>query len=132
MRSDLAELIALYYRLVPLEELGSAEPAELAVAVRSHLALAAHRVPGRALVRLLNPVLAEDGWSSQDTVVQIVTDDMPHLLDSVVAELARIKVSVRRLMHPIVVVRRDLTGTLQEVLTGSNPDEAPTGALVES
>jgi glutamate dehydrogenase len=130
--TGLAELIALYYRLVPAEELSTAEPAELAAAVQSHLALAADRVPGRALVRLLNPTRAEDGWSSRDTVVQIVTDDMPYLVDSVVAELARINVSVRRLVHPIVVVRRDLTGTLQEVLTGSDPDEAPTDALVES
>jgi glutamate dehydrogenase len=83
-------------------------------------------VPGRALVRLLNPTRAEDGWDSQDTVVQIVTDDMPYLVDSVVAELARINVSVRRLVHPIVVVRRDLTGTLREVLAGSYPDEVPT------
>jgi glutamate dehydrogenase len=130
--SDLAELIALYYRLVPAEELSTPEPAELAAAVRSHLDLAADRVPGRALVRLLSPTLAKDGWSSRDMVVQIVTDDMPYLVDSVVAELARIKVSVRRLVHPIVVVRRDLTGTLREVLTGCNPDEAPTDALVES
>jgi len=132
LRSDLAELIALYYRLVPPDELAGADPAELAEAVRSHLALAAERVPGRALVRVLNPTLAEDGWSSPDTIVQIVTDDMPYLVDSVVAELARVKVSVRRLVHPIVVVRRDLTGVLREVLTGSNPDEAPTDALVES
>jgi len=89
-------------------------------------------VHGRALARLRGHNLAEDGWSSRDTVVQIVTDDMPYLVDSVVAELARIKISVRRLVHPIVVVRRDLTGTLREVLTGSNPDEAPPDALVES
>ena len=126
------KLIALYYRLVPAEELSTAEPAELAAAVRSHLALAADRVSGRTLVRLLSPTLAEDGWSSRDTVVQIVTDDMPYLVDSVVAELARINVSVRRLVHPIVVVRRDLTGTLQEVLTGSTPDEVPPDALAES
>ena len=130
--TGLPKLTALYYRLVPAEELSTAEPAELAAAVQSHLALAGDRVPGRALVRLLNPTRAEDGWSSRDTVVQIVTDDMPYLVDSVVAELARINVSVRRLVHPIVVVRRDLTGTLQEVLTGSDPDEAPTDALVES
>jgi glutamate dehydrogenase len=128
----IAELVALYYRLVPAEELDTAEPAELAAAARSHLELATDRVPGRAVVRLLNPTLAEDGWSSRDTVVQIVTDDMPYLVDSVVAELARIKVAVRRLGHPIVLVRRDITGTLREVLTGSMPDEAPTDALVES
>jgi glutamate dehydrogenase len=132
LRDDLAELIALYYRLVPAEELAGAEPAELAAAVQSHLMLATHRVPGRALARLFNPDLAKDGWSSRDTVVQIVTDDMPYLLDSVVAELTRLKLSVRRLVHPIVVVRRDLTGNIREVLTDFNPDEAPTDALVES
>ena len=63
--TGLAELIALYYRLVPAEELSTAEPAELAAAVQSHLALAADRVPGRVLVRLLNPTRAEDGWSSR-------------------------------------------------------------------
>ncbi|MDQ3761382.1 MAG: NAD-glutamate dehydrogenase [Actinomycetota bacterium] len=132
LRCDLAELIALYYRLVPAEELSTTEPAERAAAVRSHLALAVDRMPSGAVVRLLNPTLAEDGWHSRDTVVQIVTDDMPYLVDSVVAELARMNVSVRRLVHPIVVVRRDLTGTLREVLTGSNPDEVPADALVES
>ncbi|MGH3805952.1 MAG: NAD-glutamate dehydrogenase [Pseudonocardiaceae bacterium] len=132
VRGDLAGLIALYYRLVPVDELAATEPAELAAAVRSHRGLAADRVPGRALVRLLNPTLAEDGWSSQDTVVQIVTDDMPYLVDSVVAELARSKVLVRRLVHPIVLVRRDVTGTLLEVLTAANPQDAPADALVES
>ncbi|MGH3855804.1 MAG: NAD-glutamate dehydrogenase [Pseudonocardiaceae bacterium] len=132
VRSDLAELIALYHRLVPADERSGAEPAELAAAVRSHLALAARRVPGRALVRVLNPTVAEDGWSSRDSIVQIVTDDMPYLVDSVVAELARVKISVRRLAHPLVAVRRDLTGTLREVLTGASPGDAPTDALLES
>jgi glutamate dehydrogenase len=104
LRSDLAELIALYHRLVPADELGAAQPVELVAAVRSHLAPAAGRVPGRALVRLLNPTLGEDGWSSRDTVVQIVTGDMPYLVESVVAELAWIKVSVRRLGHPIAAI----------------------------
>ncbi|MGH3752789.1 MAG: NAD-glutamate dehydrogenase [Pseudonocardiaceae bacterium] len=132
LRCDLTELATRYYRLVPAEELSTAGTAELAAAVRSHLALAADRVPGRALVRLLNPTLADNGWDSRDTVVQIVTDDMPYLVDSVVAELARADVSVRRLVHPIVMVRRDLTGTLREVLAGSDPAAVPAGALAES
>jgi glutamate dehydrogenase len=131
LHCNLAELTALYYRLVPADELSTAEPAALQAAVQSHLALAAERVPGRALVRLLNPTRAEDGWNSPDTVVQIVTDDMPYLVDSVIAELARSNLSVRRLVHPLVAVRRDLTGTLREVFTG-DPAEIPGDALVES
>ncbi|HJT03805.1 MAG TPA: NAD-glutamate dehydrogenase [Pseudonocardiaceae bacterium] len=131
-RCDLAELITQYYRLVPAEELASAEPAELAAAVKSHLALAAQRVPGRALVRLLNPARADDGWDCRDTVIQIVTDDMPYLVDSVIAELARGNLTVRRLVHPLIRVRRDLTGSLLEVLTGGAPAAMPSDAVVES
>ncbi|MGH8920815.1 MAG: hypothetical protein ACRD0H_21200, partial [Actinomycetes bacterium] len=86
--SNLAELVALYYRFGPAE---GRSAAELVAAVQTHLTLAADRAPGRALVRLLNPTVSMDGWSSRDTVVQIVTDDMPYLVDSVVAELARIE-----------------------------------------
>ncbi|MGH3874446.1 MAG: NAD-glutamate dehydrogenase [Pseudonocardiaceae bacterium] len=130
--SDLSPLIALYYRFVPAEELSTAELDQLVAEVRSHRELAADRVPGRALVRLLDPTLGKDGWNSPDTVIQIVTDDMPYLVDSVLAELARLDVSVRRLVHPIVFVRRDLQGTLQEVLAGAEPDDLPTDALAES
>ncbi|MGH3796520.1 MAG: NAD-glutamate dehydrogenase [Pseudonocardiaceae bacterium] len=128
----LDELIALYYRHASADDVGAADPAERAAAVRSHRELAADRAPGRAVVRLLNPSLAADGWRSAGTVVQIVTDDMPYLVDSVVSQLVRIGVSVRRLVHPIVVVRRDLTGTLREVLAESDPDDVPADALVES
>ena len=130
--ADLAELIALYYRHVPAEELLATQSGELAAAVRSHLALASNRVPGRSLVRLINPTVAEHGWRSADTVVQIVTDDMPYLVESVVAELARLNVPVQRLVHPLVVVRRDLTGVLKQVLTEVTADNLPDDALAES
>ncbi|HEU0089100.1 MAG TPA: NAD-glutamate dehydrogenase, partial [Pseudonocardiaceae bacterium] len=130
--SDADELVALYYRHASAEELSSPDAAELAAAVRSHRALAADRVPGRAVVRLLNPSRAGQGWGSPGTVVQIVTDDMPYLVDSVVSELTRLGIAVRCLVHPIVVVRRDLAGTLREVLPGADPDQVPAGALAES
>ncbi|HEX2296937.1 MAG TPA: NAD-glutamate dehydrogenase, partial [Pseudonocardiaceae bacterium] len=128
----LDELISRYYQHVSGDALDVAEHAELVAPVRSHCALAADRAPGRAMVRLLNPTLSDDGWSTPGTVLQIVTDDMPYLVDSVVSQLDRLGLSVRRLVHPIVVVRRDLTGALREVLAGCDPQEAPPDTLIES
>ncbi|MGH3915099.1 MAG: NAD-glutamate dehydrogenase, partial [Pseudonocardiaceae bacterium] len=128
----LDELITRYYRHVSVEELSTTDPAELGAAVRSHCELAADRAPGRAVVRLLNPTLEQDGWSSPGTVVQIVTDDMPYLVDSVVSQLSRLGVTARRLVHPIMVVRRDLSGALREVLADYDRDEAPADGVVES
>ncbi|MGH3980640.1 MAG: NAD-glutamate dehydrogenase [Pseudonocardiaceae bacterium] len=129
---ELAGVIGCYYRHVPAEEITGSRPADLAAEAGSHYQLAGERVPGRPAVRLVNPDRAEDGWATASTVVQIVTDDMPYLVDSVVSELARIDAPVHRMVHPILVVRRDLTGALREVLARTDPGQAPAGALVES
>ncbi|MGP4021016.1 NAD-glutamate dehydrogenase [Saccharopolyspora sp. 5N708] len=129
---ELAELLRAYYRHVPAEELVDDEPVDLVGALRSHHQLAATRVVGRPLVHIFNPNRADDGWQSPATVVQIVTDDMPYLVDSVIAELGRDGAEVQRIIHPIIAVRRDVAGELQEVLPGADPADPPVDAMSES
>ncbi|WP_324275019.1 hypothetical protein [Blastococcus brunescens] len=47
-----------------------------------------------------------------NTVVRLVTDDMPYLVDSVTAEVVRQGFALAHVVHPIVVVRRDLRGQI--------------------
>ncbi|HVV12499.1 NAD-glutamate dehydrogenase [Amycolatopsis sp.] len=129
---DIADLLRLYYRHIPAEEILGDDPVDLVGAVRSHLQFAGQRVPGRPAVRLLNPTTAEDGWTRDATVVQIVTDDMPYLVDSVTAKLARDGIQVQRLVHPIVVVERDITGKLLTLHPTADAAEPPEGAASES
>src|SRR5438874_11561050 len=128
---DLADLIRLYYRYLPPEEVIDDEPPDLVGAVRSNYSLAENRAAGRPKVRAINPTTPQDGWACPATVVQVVTDDMPYLVDSVVAELTRAGVNAQRVVHPIVVVRRDVTGNLLEVLPGADPEAPPVDGLVE-
>ena len=51
--------------------------------------LAEERPQGRALVRAYTPTLEEHGWDPGHSVVEVVTDDMPFLVDSVTMELDR-------------------------------------------
>ncbi len=129
---EIGDLIRLYYRHIPAEEILGDDPVDLVGAVRSHLHLAKDRMPGRPAVRLLNPTGPEDGWTREATVVQVVTDDMPFLVDSVAAEFARDGVQVQRIVHPIVVVSRDLTGELQAVHPDADPAEPPPNSAAES
>ncbi|KJK45857.1 NAD-glutamate dehydrogenase [Lentzea aerocolonigenes] len=130
---ELADLIRLFYRHVPAEEVNDDDPVDLVGAVRSNYQLAESRVPGRAAVRILNPTRGTDGWQCPVTVVQVVTDDMPYLVDSVASELTRGGVQVQRVVHPIVVVRRDpVTGERTEVLPTADPADPPGDALAES
>ncbi|MFD7658263.1 NAD-glutamate dehydrogenase [Actinosynnema sp. NPDC059797] len=130
---ELTDLIRLYYRHVPAEEVIDDDPVDLLGAVRSNYQLAETRVPGRPVVRIINPTRAHDGWTCPATVVQVITDDMPYLVDSVASELTRGGVQVQRVVHPIVVVRRDVvTGALQDVLPAADPAGPPADALAES
>src|SRR4051794_31907162 len=128
--------LARYYRHVPVEDLAEREPLDLAGAALSHRQLAAQRPQGTANVRVFTPTVDEYGWTSGHTVVEIVTDDMPFLVDSVTAELSRQDRGIHLLVHPQVVVRRDVTGRLLEVLDESagawSRSVHPRDSLVES
>ncbi|NYJ74001.1 NAD-glutamate dehydrogenase [Allobranchiibius huperziae] len=107
-------LVEQYFRHVADEDLRANGPASLAGIVRSHLQLAADRPADTTRLRIFSPQEDTDGWSCSYAVLQIVTDDMPFLVDSVLAALG--ERGVHLLIHPQLRVRRDAAGTLQEVV----------------
>jgi glutamate dehydrogenase len=110
------QFLQAYYRHVATEDLLARAPEDLLGAALAHRDLARSRPIGTAKVDVFNPELAEQGWTSGHTVVQVVTDDMPFLVDSVSAELQRTDRAVHLVVHPTMRVRRDATGELEEVL----------------
>ncbi|MBF0250622.1 MAG: NAD-glutamate dehydrogenase [Alphaproteobacteria bacterium] len=104
-----------YFAQVPLEDLEAVSPADLAGAAHHHWRAAQRRKDGETLVRVFNPDKGKDGWAVGHTVVEIVTPDMPFLVDSVSAEINRRGFSVHMTIHPVVRVRRTKTGQLAEL-----------------
>jgi hypothetical protein len=76
-------------------------------AALAHWHLLQLRRPREAKVRVYTPDLEEHGWQSTHSVVEIVTDDMPFLVDSVTMVLTRHGSSIHVGIHPILSVRRD-------------------------
>ena len=112
---DLRRFLGAYYRNMPVEELVAAGPARMAAVAAEHARLAAKRPQGRALVQ----VSAGGSCSAleeQRGAVDIVTDDMPFLVDSITMELTRHGLDSFHIIHPQLLVRRDVTGTLWEVV----------------
>ncbi|HEY4133792.1 MAG TPA: NAD-glutamate dehydrogenase [Alphaproteobacteria bacterium] len=86
-----------------------------------------NRTPGSAKVRAYNPRVADHGWTCGHTVVEIVNDDMPFLVDSVTGWLSQKGLGLHQVIHPIVRVVRDAKGVLTELL----PPEAANGKAAE-
>ena len=114
---DLAAVLKAFYRHVAPEDLLERDAADLYGAVMAQLRLAAERPQGTAAVRVFTPSVSVNGWSAGGhTVVEVVTDDMPFLVDSVSMALAEAQHDIHLVIHPQFVVRRDLVGQLLEVL----------------
>jgi glutamate dehydrogenase len=128
----LEPFLSHYYRHVATEDLVTRRPEDLLGAALSHKATAAHRPVGTANVNVFTPTVEEQGWSCDHTVIEIVTDDMPFIVDSVNVELARQERVVHLLIHPQLVVRRDAAGELEDILGVDAMTESEFGAGVES
>jgi glutamate dehydrogenase len=126
------EFLTAYYRHVATEDLLARAPEDILGAALAQRRLAQSRPIGTAKVEVFNPEVEEQGWASGHTVVQVVTDDMPFLVDSVSAELLRRGRTVYLLVHPTMSVRRDAAGELHEVLLGDAASEDGFGQVRES
>ena len=110
---DVFAYLTLYYRHVALEDLGARDPAGIWGPAMHHRRLGEDRPQGRAKVRAFTPAIDDQGWDSGHSVVQVVTDDMPFLVDSVTMELNRHELSTHLIVHPQLKIRRDVTGRMQ-------------------
>jgi len=107
-----ARFVRRFYSHVPPEDILDRAPEDLYGAALSLWRFAETRPPGRARLRVIDPRVEEEGWRSPRTIVEIVNDDMPFLVDSVTAALAGEGFAVNLVIHPILRVERDAEGRL--------------------
>ncbi|UYN94770.1 MAG: NAD-glutamate dehydrogenase [Enhydrobacter sp.] len=101
------------FERVAERDLAAAPAEQRAGAAVALLSFARRRLPGVAKVRVFNPTEPDHGFDSRHTVVQVVNDDMPFLVDSIANEFNRREIGVHLLAHPVLAVRRDLDGDRQ-------------------
>src|SRR6185312_621955 len=95
----------LYGRTVP-EDLLRYGAGDLAMLAARAYALLAGREPGAPKIRCAAVDLTESGDRRAIGVVEVVNDDMPFLLDSVMGELSERRLAVRLVAHPVLDVER--------------------------
>jgi glutamate dehydrogenase len=94
--------VRAYYKGAPAEDLRGREAVDLYGAALSHWTFGREREAGTALVRVYNPTFEQHGWQSPHTAIDIVSDDMPFLVDSVSMELSRREAGIHVLVHPVI------------------------------
>ncbi|HEV2874051.1 MAG TPA: NAD-glutamate dehydrogenase domain-containing protein, partial [Thermoleophilaceae bacterium] len=122
-----------YYRWVSPDDIAERSELDVYGAALAHFDVARRRTPGNPKVRIYNPRFETHGWRSPHTAVEIVTDDMPFLIDSVAMELNRRGFGVHLIIHPVIGVRRDDEGRLVEVLPhGGEAEDAVAESVIHA
>ena len=113
----------LFGRVTP-EDLASYDAGTLAdLAARARAFLAEQRRPGEpARLRLSEGALVRGGRAREMTILEVVNDNRPFLLDSTLAELTEQGLSPHLVAHPILGIERDGGGGLIRVVGETTAD----------
>jgi glutamate dehydrogenase len=103
-------------RRVPGRQLAAADPYAAARRLLGAFGSMDTRAEGEVAVDVLRPATGLDGRPGENVVVQVITDDRPFLLSTVVDEVERGGLRVVRSLHPIVGVGRDEDGRVGAIL----------------
>ncbi len=123
-RSDGDAMLVKFARLL-LQDVDEAEvqtsaPDELAGMTAVAFAFYKERTSTGASIRIGDA--GDHAGRRRISVIEIINDDMPYLLDTVLAELQEAGVAVHLVAHPIMAVARDVSGRLTSLGEGAQND----------
>lgn len=117
-----AAFIEQYYSNIALDDLCGRSVLDLYGAMLSHWNLLYQRQPGECKIRTYNPNFEQHGWQSTHSIVELATDDMPFLVDSMRMEINREGFNIHFTVHlGNLKLRRDAQGQVIEVLPMTAP-----------
>ena len=133
-RADVLEGFLRKYLLgVSREDLAAFRTADLYGAAIAHWNFLRQRTANDDKVRVYNPRYDAHGWQSTHTIVELVCDDKPFLVDSVRMAMDRRGLTVHLLIHPVMRIRRTASGEAVEVVrsdTAAQGDDVLTEAVM--
>src|ERR1700745_3084881 len=115
-----AELLFGYTNVEDLANYDASSLAFLAEQAWEHVQ---QRTAGSADIRVINPIMPD---GREISVLEVLNDNMPFLVDSTMAELTEQGIEVALVAHPIIAVERDEQGKLLRFY-GETPTEREKG-----
>jgi glutamate dehydrogenase len=110
--AEVSGFISRYFKGVAAEDLLARSPQYLAGAALAHRLAGQVRRAGHAVVSILDAGIGTDGPHERHTLVAVVTDDMPFLVDSLQLAFGRLGIGVHLVIHPQLGIRRDRSGRI--------------------
>jgi glutamate dehydrogenase len=106
-----------FYKKVPDEDLDFMNVDLIIETAILHEKMSKARIVGTPDIKIHTPRIDNDDWGTGRTIIEIVSDDMPFLVDSVAAEITQNFKLIHLLVHPVLHIERDGKGKFKKVAT---------------
>ncbi len=114
-RDDFIAFLPPYFNSSHVSDLELLNAEDLNGLALSHWQLLLAHKDNSTSLRILNPVIASDGWQSPNTIIELITTDQPHLVASIRSALLSSGHSINLIIHPVLHVGFDATGSFASV-----------------
>ncbi len=103
----LQAFVAGYFRELPEFDLDGRSADDLYAVALTHYSFGSRRSAGQTLLRVFTPDRERDGWFSDRSVLLLVSDDAPFLVDTVRMVIERHGIATHLMVHPMLRIERD-------------------------
>ena len=121
--------LSQYYRQTAIDEFESTSIGDLYGAALAHWQFGKKRQSEQILIRVYNPKYETHGWQSSHSIVEIVCNDMPFLVDSISIVLNQTEQTIYHCLHPVFRNKRNSENVLTKTTAS---DSAKDGVIQES
>ena len=129
VKTQAIKFINIYFQRIAVDDLEKYSFQDLAGSALAIMQLAKKRTKDQNKVRVYNPVYDKHGWQSTHTVVEIITQNRPFLVDSISMALNRLGSTIHLTIHPVVSTKRNAQAVLADI---ESSDSKKTGFKSES
>ncbi|MBU6952978.1 NAD-glutamate dehydrogenase [Hahella sp. HN01] len=129
LAEDVNRFARLYLEMSPLDEIRSRRLADIYGAVVACWHFLQDHHQDQPKVTVFNPDLETHGWQSTHTVIGILHNNIPFIVDSVRMGLNRMELTLHSIQHAVLYIERDSSAKLKRVI---GRDEEPARELGES
>ena len=118
----LKNFVEVFYDKMPLMEIETLDARDAAQMATSSYQFMQTRKAGEIKI----DVKSAKAGAQEKTIIEVINDDKPFLVDSILAELARLDLTPHVILHPVLRVKRNAKGALQEVHAREKKDASLT------
>ena len=106
----------LLLKTMSFDDIDGRSDSDLYGAILSLWQLLQNKKNGAPSIKVFNPEIAKHGWRSSHTVIEVIVDDMPFLVDSIRMAITRLNFTSHLILHAPMHFVRDAKGNVTQFL----------------